>query len=131
VYTLAASTTYYISVTGGLSYKCYELSVTTASSLRSSGSKPQNEIASMTGKENLDIRAFPNPSGSYFNLKVETGSNEKMSLRVVDITGRVIEERQNLQPQQMIRLGDRYLSGVYIAEIIQGENRKAIRLVKM
>ena len=132
IYTLNANTTYYISVTGGLSFICYQLSVTTGLPLKSSGSKPQNEIVSLiTGKENFDIKAFPNPSGSYFNLKVETGSNEKMSMRVVDITGRVIEEKQNLQPQQMIRLGDRYVNGVYIAEIIQGENRKAIRLVKM
>lgn len=127
--------TYYVNVFGAtstdFSLTCYQLSVTTTAPLKSSGSKPQNEIAAMAEKESFDIKAFPNPSGSYFNLKVETGRNEKMSLRVVDITGRVIEERLNLQPQQMIRLGDRYLNGVYIAEIIQGGKRKVIRLLKM
>lgn len=134
-YMIATTGTYYVIVTpvtaSDSSLICYQFSVTTASSSVSSGSKPQRETDVLTGNERFAINAFPNPSGSYFNLKVETGSNEKMSLRVVDISGRIIEERQNLQPQQIIRLGDRYLNGVYIAEIIQGANRKAIRLVKM
>jgi hypothetical protein len=35
------------------------------------------------------------------------------------------------QPFETLRIGERYISGVYLAEIRQGKNIKTLRLVKM
>jgi Secretion system C-terminal sorting domain/SprB repeat len=132
-YALAASTTYYISVTGGLSYVCYQFSVSPTSLLtKSSGVTTQQEVDKQVKTNDVfNVSAFPNPSGSYFNIKIETSKDEKANLRVMDITGKLIEERKNLSSNQIERLGDRYINGVYLVEVIQGTNRKTIRLVKM
>jgi ELWxxDGT repeat protein len=129
-YTMAANTTYTISISGGLSYVCYQLSVTTTPVTMSSGNMIVREVSATENKK-FNVSAFPNPTGSYFNLKVETASDEKMSLRIMDISGRVIEERQNILPQEIVRIGARYFSGVYMAEIRQGQNKKVIKLVKL
>jgi len=132
-YTLAANTTYHVSVTGGLSYVCYQLSVSATQFLtKSSGSLVQPEIEK-SGKtdDTFNINAFPNPSNSYFNLKVETNKDEKINVRVMDVTGRLIEEKKDLSPNDLLRLGDRYINGVYLVEVMQGKNRKTVRLVKM
>jgi len=49
---------------------------------------------------------------------------------VVDMYGRMIEERM-LSNEQTISLGDNYRPGVYIVKLIQGEQNKELKLVKL
>lgn len=129
-YNLAANTTYTIKITGGLSFTCYQLSIANEISTRSIDNIMVQEISN-SENQNFNVFAYPNPAGSYFNLKVTALSNEKMSLRIMDISGRLIEEKQNILPYQVLRIGDKYIKGVYMAEIIQGQKRKVIKLVKL
>ena len=64
-------------------------------------------------------------------MNVITSSDEKISMRVFDAQGRLIEEKQSLQPFETLQIGEPYINGVYMAEIRQGKNIKTIRLVKM
>ena len=57
-------------------------------------------------------------------MNVITNSDEKISMRVFDAQGRLIEEREGLQPMETLRIGERYINGVYMAEIRQGKNSK-------
>jgi hypothetical protein len=43
----------------------------------------------------------------------------------------VIEQRTNLSAEQTIQLGALYRPGVYILEIIQGTERKRMKLIKI
>jgi hypothetical protein len=84
----------------------------------------------MVGKQYLDVKVLNNPSYTFFSLYVYGDLNQKVSLRVIDMHGRVFDQRNNLSTKQEIRLGDSYAAGVYMVEVMQGENRKVVKLVK-
>ena len=77
------------------------------------------------------VRVYPNPSTSYFTLNIETGNDkEKISVRLIDVTGRVMETRNNLSGSQVVRIGNNLKAGLYIAEIRQGNSTRQIKLLK-
>ena len=51
-------------------------------------------------------------------------------LRVIDVSGRIIEHKK-LSANQTIKIGDNYRPGMYFAEIIQGNESKMVKLVKI
>ncbi len=77
------------------------------------------------------LKAFPNPSNSYYNLQLNTGDfNEKISLRIYDLSGRIVEEKSGLSPGKFMTAGAALRPGMYIAEVRQGEKVQRIKLVK-
>jgi hypothetical protein len=123
--------TYFVRVSGTNSLNCYQLTVTSGLLTRSSGSNIQQEVTkTKPSKDVFNVTAFPNPSNSSFNVKIESGSEELMNMRVLDASGRLIEEKKNIPSSQIVKLGERYINGVYLVEIVQGNNRKTVRLVK-
>jgi len=77
------------------------------------------------------VRVYPNPSTSYFTLNIETGNDkDKISVRLIDVAGRVMEARNNLSGSQVVRVGNNLTAGLYIAEIRQGNETKQIKLLK-
>lgn len=129
-YNLAANTSYYIGITGGLSYICYQFSVTTSLITRSSGAYTVQE-AGVAGKADFDVKVFGNPSATRFELQVLSDNDESIILKITDVNGRVMEMRHGILPNQMIRFGEKYRAGIYFAEIIQGSKRKSVKLLKM
>ncbi|SJZ53423.1 SBBP repeat-containing protein [Sediminibacterium ginsengisoli] len=71
-----------------------------------------------------------NPSVSSFLLKVQTSSVLPVSLRIVDIYGRVVEARNGVQANSNIQVGQQLTSGTYFAEVIQGNERQVVQLIK-
>jgi len=130
-YVLNGNTTYYVSLTGALSYVCYQLTISTPLLTRSSVNSLQNEVqADKAGNGLFDVVVYGNPSHTGFIFQVRTSSKDKMQLKVFDAVGRMIELGEKMQPDQLLRLGDNYIKGVYLVEIIQGKNRKVTKLVK-
>lgn len=79
----------------------------------------------------FNLRAYPNPSSSQFNVQIESSNrNEKIQLRVMDMNGRVIEVFNNLSANQSLKLGGNYRPGMYVVEMIQGDERKQLKLIK-
>ena len=79
----------------------------------------------------LELKTYPNPSHSSFNVVISsTNNNDKVVLKVMDILGRVIEQKV-AGPNQIITLGGKYLPGIYIVQAFQGQLRKEIRLNKI
>jgi len=77
------------------------------------------------------VRVYPNPSISYFTLNIQTGNTkEKISVRLIDVAGRVMETRNNLSGSQVVRIGNSLKAGLYIAEIRQGNSIRQIKLLK-
>jgi hypothetical protein len=75
--------------------------------------------------------AYPNPSYKQFTIQIKT-DNKKDVIRMIvsDVSGRIIERSNDLPPGQLIRLGSNYRAGIYIVEIIQGNNSKHLKLIK-
>jgi hypothetical protein len=79
----------------------------------------------------LRIKALPNPSYGVFNLQIESGSSENITMRIMDMQGRLIEQFLNVRQSQQLRIGEKYKAGVYFIELIQGSERKQMKLVKI
>ena len=79
----------------------------------------------------FDLKAYPNPSTSQFTVQISSSDKvEKMQVRVMDISGRTVDVFNNLGANQTIYLGNNYRPGMYIVELIQGKNRKQLKLIK-
>ena len=80
----------------------------------------------------IQLKASPNPSASYFTLRIANDrQDQRIILRVLDLQGRSIEERNILAGNDELQIGNHYRPGVYIAQIIQGNTRKIVKLVKL
>ncbi len=75
------------------------------------------------------VKAFPNPTNSYFTLQIRTDKNEAVEIRVMDIQGRSILSKRNAA-QGNISFGNDFASGTYIVEVKQGSSRQMLKLTK-
>ncbi len=84
-----------------------------------------------TSEEELKVTVMPNPSTTFFTLKIESRYTTPVELRVMDGRGRVIDAKSKLGSNSTIQIGNNYSSGTYYAELIQGTQRKVVQLVKI
>ena len=82
--------------------------------------------------KDFSIGAFPNPATKGFYISIgESEINEKVLLQVFDITGRLVETKQNVAGGSTIQLGNNYRPGVYFLRAIHGDMHRELRLVKL
>ena len=58
------------------------------------------------------------------------GTSENISLRVSDVSGRLVEKMENIKAGSVIRLGRNYALGFYVVELKQGKERLTLKLIK-
>jgi hypothetical protein len=51
-------------------------------------------------------------------------------MTVLDVTGRVIEQRTDIPANSTFQLGNSYHPGIYIAQFMQGNDTVTLRLIK-
>jgi len=88
---------------------------------------PKEPVLSL-GK--LYVNALPNPSINYFNIVISSNDAAPVKVRVVDMFGRVVEMHDKVNATGILRLGNEWRGGTYFVEVIQGEQRKVIKLIK-
>lgn len=79
-------------------------------------------------------KVFPNPSAGNATLQLDLQAGETYTLRVFDMSGRVVEERQvqgHGQQQISWLAGAGLNNGLYILELSNGTERQTARLVLM
>jgi hypothetical protein len=75
--------------------------------------------------------AYPNPFAENFKLDVTTNSQERLSVRVYDMLGKLVEDRNvSATDVETLEVGVNYPSGVYNVIVTQGENTKTLRVIK-
>jgi len=105
-YVLSGNATYYISITGGLSYVCYELMVSPPTSFTRIITKandtqvPGNKVEIITKKEpvvtsqlSLDATAFPNPHQGTFNLRIVSPETGTVKIELFNTNGQKLQEK--------------------------------------
>ena len=95
--------------------------VTTTSRVQGGGTPVEKEFA---------ISGYPNPSRGNFNVLINGLATEKVSIRVTDMSGRLIEQRANLAANQVVNIGNTYTPGLYYVEVVQGGVKKQLKMVK-
>ncbi len=83
-----------------------------------------------TGSDELKVTVMPNPTNTFFTLKLESKYETPVSMRVMDANGRVIDAKSKIGANSTIQIGHNYSSGTYYAELIQGTQRKVVQMVK-
>ena len=91
-------------------------------------SSTDQNIQEIPGK--LQIMALPNPSRHSFTLALKSSRTEQANLRIIDVWGRVVEVRKGIAVNGTLRIGANYRPGTYIAELIQGNERVRVMLIK-
>lgn len=92
---------------------------------------PRNtQLPESPGAGALTVKAFPNPSGSFFTLVMQSGSEKPVNIKVTDALGRIVDLRLNRRGNGSLELGQGYIPGIYFAEVLQGKEKVTIKLVK-
>ncbi|RZJ73514.1 GEVED domain-containing protein [Flavobacterium sp.] len=80
-----------------------------------------------------DFRAvvYPNPYSESFAFDMDSSSEEKVSVKVYDMLGKLVEEKEfSYSAIESQQFGERYPSGVYNVILTQGSLVKTLRVVK-
>jgi len=83
-----------------------------------------------TSEDELKVTVMPNPTTTFFTLKLESKYETPVNMRVMDARGRVIDARSKIGANSTIQIGHNYSSGTYYAELIQGNVRKVVQMIK-
>lgn len=95
-------------------------------------SKAVVEAESKTNtQEELKVTVMPNPTKTYFTLKIESKYDAPVNMRVMDALGRIIDIKAKLGSNATVEIGHNYNTGSYFAEFIQGNRRKVVQLLKV
>lgn len=89
--------------------------------------------AEYTMAEKLDIKVANNPSNGSTSFRLQILSNDRVTpiaLKVTDMTGKPLEAKQGLANGSTVELGRNYIQGMYMVEVVQGDQRKVIKLMK-
>jgi hypothetical protein len=79
----------------------------------------------------LKMAVSPNPSRTYFTLNVNSQDRaSKIIITVSDLQGRVLESRNNVNPNQAINVGGSLRNGTYIIKAQQGDSITETQVVK-
>ena len=81
--------------------------------------------------EGFTVQVIGNPSTSHFTLKLQSNISVPVQIRVTDATGKMIEAKANNNANSTVQIGHDFRPGVYYAELLQGNNRKVVQLMKM
>jgi len=81
--------------------------------------------------ESFRVAVLPNPSRSSFTLSIESNNELPVNIRILDVLGKEINCFANISANSVIKIGDKLTTGFYLAEIVQGNERKIVKLVKI
>lgn len=93
-----------------------------------------NEVTdspALINQNKLNVQALPNPTNNQFTLIVESNAKIPLNIVVFNAAGRVVETKIGIVPNNTIYLGATYHPGAYYVQVIQGENKQTVTLLKV
>jgi hypothetical protein len=79
----------------------------------------------------FDALAFPNPYSDGFKLNVQTSTDENVQYKVYDMLGKLLEAEEVIVTDlETKEFGQNYPAGIYNIIVSQGEEVKALRVIK-
>ena len=81
-------------------------------------------------QQSLAVQLSPNPSNSYFTLRVKATEQGAIEIRVIDVNGKSLFTAKGMA-EQAFRFGESFAPGVYMKEVRQGDEVKTVKAVKM
>ncbi|MGC4040304.1 MAG: DUF4832 domain-containing protein [Flavobacterium sp.] len=90
-------------------------------------------VSKMEGSvaDQLEVKVYPNPFATAFKLDLATSVEDKVSVNVYDMLGRLIDAKQvNVIDVPSLEIGTDYPAGIYNITITQGTDKKVMRVIK-
>ncbi len=96
------------------------------------GSASLTQVQMVTvNQRSVSLKVYPNPTRDEFRILAESCSADgKLSLRVYDILGRLVEARNALDFNKEIRFGSGYPGSTYFAQVLWGDKQYMYKLIK-
>src|SRR5690606_37017974 len=79
--------------------------------------------------DKFGVKLFPNPTTSSFNLLVNSLDKEDVQVKVFNATGQLIKSIKGIAGQTT-SFGNELKAGMYFIEVVQGENKQTVKLIK-
>jgi hypothetical protein len=77
----------------------------------------------------MEVKVYPNPTTTQFNVQVKSSGTEEAVVRVLDVTGRFIKSVK-VSSNSNVNLGSDLKAGAYMLEVRQGKEVKTVRVMK-
>jgi hypothetical protein len=77
----------------------------------------------------MEVKVYPNPTTTQFNVQVKSSGTEEAVVRVLDVTGRFIKSVK-VSSNSNVNLGADLKAGAYMLEVRQGKEVKTVRVMK-
>jgi hypothetical protein len=107
------------------------IQIRTGAALSTQSVTMNNIVQEQATDVKFGLKVAPNPTSAQFNVHLESSNTtEKISLRVFDASGRTVQVLTNLYAGQTVQLGNTYKPGIYFVEMLQGNSRKQMKLLK-
>ena len=79
----------------------------------------------------LSVKVTSNPTSTYFGLDIKSDDNAALiSVKLVDVSGNIVEAKNNVTAGQFIKIGQSAKPGIYMLQVSQGKQSKQVTLVK-
>ncbi|SOD98547.1 lamin tail domain-containing protein [Spirosoma fluviale] len=91
---------------------------------------PTGRLAAESQEQDMQVRYYPNPFSESFTVLVRGQSSAKAPLLIYDAYGRVVLQREDTDPEQVIRMSSGFAPGLYLLQIGTGSRAKRYKLIK-
>ena len=85
-----------------------------------------------TGTNEFTVNVNPNPVSSNFNVTVKSKDlNTPVEIRILNTNGKLVTIQKTAANSTLKISADKWSGGMYFVEVIQGKQRKVVRLIRM
>jgi hypothetical protein len=94
-------------------------------------STPAFQTSGKFAKSEFQANAYPNPFNDSFQLEITSSSAEAVSVKIYDMTGRLIESQEGgIDNVKSLEIGRGLPSGIYNVILSQGDDVKSLRVIR-
>jgi hypothetical protein len=106
-------------------------SVEKTPSIKNHQKSPREKSKDSTGGRPFYVNVMPNPGLSYFNVVMNSSDAEPATVKVSDVSGRILESYDKITSTGILRIGQKWRSGTYFVDVMQGRKSKVIKVIKV
>jgi len=96
-------------------------------------SSPMVSVTTQVAREesNFGVKLYPNPSATTFKLEIPgTDGSAGTDLRIINVHGRTVKVL-SMASGSTIQFGNDLRPGIYFVEVLQGINKKVLKIIKL
>ncbi|MFN3404044.1 MAG: T9SS type A sorting domain-containing protein [Cytophagaceae bacterium] len=94
------------------------------------GTSTLSNVVVLNNERKARITLFPNPFENSTNVSISSAAESKVTIRVYDLTGKVLESVQGDFINKTVSVGQSLISGTYIVEVHTEYEIKTFRIIK-